>query len=743
MNDLAASGSAVIQRNSPFNRPSPHTNLIRRLEDNLMPAKKINRALEILNGTSTHPFTTTLRSLISVLGNFVSGDQLVNVDECCMGKLLLSVQKFRDSSGNPYVVNTGNALDSRKPSILFTHYGVEGDKDYSDASTPTDKMNISTNPCMKKIVAMFRSVARNAGKHCSSEQVHAALFFIDLLPALFEKAHVDAKTEPSRFRRLVCEEPGDDCLLQLLRTVAQVQYRLVETGQRTVVLSLSAPVGEEAFSCGMNAAITSSVEKAEGQMHPEALLRGSMKTLRPSKMLGFDLALITASASVVESSPSIGDLSIFMSGMKSMTLDEIDRTRQEHAEIAKATLEKNHEIGRQLSKWIEVAKEHGADDADMLDQVGEIDTPTQTILRMLKGRLASSDRESVLHDIKRIWGTREEQVEAIKAVDDDRGTIMKLYLQDIASSDREAVLREIKRIFDSHEKRVEAIEAVDNDRRTIMKLYLRDIASSDREAVLREIKRIFDSPEERVRAIKAVDNDRGTIMKLYLNQDSSTTRVAAIVATMSNTTKAVQDVLEGNPGADMATLFAEVKALDDQARQVRDRVMGNPHMDLFKRHIGFYNAPSAHMDNLVEIEAEVRALNPVGGGPPPVAEVAQLLLKLKTKDGAMLYNQETTLIRGLTYFHGRLLDQEFKTATCKVRSSTNGFLQEGCTRVFGVANTCWTIQPRSSNVADEAKTQFIKETALLNYLLARVITGAEEEFAVALITAVLCRGEMD
>ena len=63
--------------------------------------------------------------------------------------------------------------------------------------------------------------------------------------------------------------------------------------------------------------------------------------------------------------------------------------------------------------------------------------------------------------------------------------------------------------------------------------------------------------------------------------------------------------------------------------------------------------------------------------------------------------------------------------------------------MFGVTTTHWTIQPRSSNVADEAKTQFIKETALLNYLLARVITGAEEEFAVALITAVLFRGETD
>ncbi|EJK74551.1 hypothetical protein THAOC_03761, partial [Thalassiosira oceanica] len=294
MNALAASSSATIQRNSPFNRPGQDSVLVRRLEDILMPERFISRVLEIVNGSSNHRLTTILRTLISVLRNSnVSGDQLISADKCCMGEFLTLAQNFRDSNNNAYVANTGNALDSSKPSMSLTHYGVITDKDHNDPTTPTNKMNVLMNPCLLKSVNLIRSIARNAGKQCSPEQVHAGVFFIDLHPTLYEKNHVDDGTEPSRFRRLVCEKPEDDCLLQLLRITAQVLYRRTETGKRTVILTLSAPVGKGAFSCGMDAAITRSVEKTEGQMHAEAMLRGAMKNLRPSKMLGFDKALVS------------------------------------------------------------------------------------------------------------------------------------------------------------------------------------------------------------------------------------------------------------------------------------------------------------------------------------------------------------------------------------------------------------------------------------------------------------------
>ena len=431
MNCLAVSRSAAIQQASQFCRPGSHFVLVRRLEDTLATQNEIRRVLEILTGTTTQPFTTVLHEFGSALcDSSIKIESLLNVDKCCTEKIRSIVEEYG------YVANTGHRIKPSASAVFLTNYGVlEDAKDFNDPSCPTNLINTNTNPCMLKAIRMVTSVARGAGKSCSKDEVLERLVMMDANPVLYDKHDFESGIEPSKFRRTVCERHGDDFILQKFRIIAQTLSRSIQANERTVILTLSSKVGKTFFSCGSDAAMTSLVEIPRSTVHPQAVMSGSIVHFKPSQSMRFDMSLVTASSVIASLVPTYGDLSSWESGTKLKLPEEIQRDREEHAQMMKSVLEKNREDCRQLSAFVGAAIDNGADELDLLAMVDKIDTPKQTLFRMLKSRFASSDREAVLREIKRIWETPEERVEAIEAVDNDRGTIMKLYLRDIASSD--------------------------------------------------------------------------------------------------------------------------------------------------------------------------------------------------------------------------------------------------------------------------------------------------------------------
>ena len=387
MNCLAVSRSAAIQQASQFCRPGSHFVLVRRLEDTLATQNEIRRVLEILTGTTTQPFTTVLHEFGSALcDSSIKIESLHNVDKCCTEKIRSIVEEYG------YVANTGHRIKPSASAVFLTNYGVlEDAKDFNDPSCPTNLINTNTNPCMLKAIRMVTSVARGAGKSCSKDEVLERLVMMDANPVLYDKHDFESGIEPSKFRRTVCERHGDDFILQKFRIIAQTLSRSIQANERTVILTLSSKVGKTFFSCGSDAAMTSLVEIPRSTVHPQAVMSGSIVHFKPSQSMRFDMSLVTASSVIASLVPTYGDLSSWESGTKLKLPEEIQRDREEHAQMMKSVLEKNHEDCRQLSKLIEVAKEHGADYAGLLDMVVEIDTPEQTILRMLESRFASSD----------------------------------------------------------------------------------------------------------------------------------------------------------------------------------------------------------------------------------------------------------------------------------------------------------------------------------------------------------------
>jgi len=97
----------------------------------------------------------------------------------------------------------------------------------------------------------------------------------------------------------------------------------------------------------------------------------------------------------------------------------------------------------------------------------------------------------------------------------------------------------------------------------------------------------------------------------------------------------------------------------------------------------------------------------------------------------------------LAFFGGNKAHDEYKNAEVKKELKYSQTYPVEFKKVFGVAQTFWTIEPiepRTRDDAAEARKQFSRETPLLKYLLTKVIpTEKGKHFAVSLITAVLCR----
>ena len=313
--------------------------------------------------------------------------------------------------------------------------------------------------------------------------------------------------------------------------------------------------------------------------------------------------------------------------------------------------------------------------------------------------------------------------------------------------DPETFLREIKRAYagKSDAEIISEIEKVDNNEGSLKRLYLnRDLASRDREATLRDIKRAYAGQPVDVikREIEKADDEEGTIMKLYLNHlanNLADRKSSSVSETHRSTYQAVENILNNDADAGIETLLSRVTALDSQI--TRSQAREHPHLTAFRYKIGFMKAPDDHFNGLVSIEGRVQRLLDERGSNLKALDVANLLLKLKDGDGTRLYPSDT-LISELAFFGGNHRSDDYKNAEVKAILGHNEskVYSVEFKEVFGVAQTYWTIERKPCKDSTEARKQFSRETALLKYLLTKVIpTDKGKGFAVSLITAVLCR----
>ena len=198
--------------------------------------------------------------------------------------------------------------------------------------------------------------------------------------------------------------------------------------------------------------------------------------------------------------------------------------------------------------------------------------------------------------------------------------------------------------------------------------------------------------------------------------------------------QAVREIL--NNTSDITAIFSEVTALDKACESAQHN-NSTPHMRAFMSLSGFKDEPVQFWE-LAVIVPRVQALVESKGRNLEAMQVARLLLEHVTKNKTLLFPRKT-LIRELTYLGSGHISQAYQNVEVKVsmRSQSD---PETFKKVFGFRQNCYAIEPRTDNDAEEARTQFIRETVLLKYLLLKVIpTGNGKQIGNDLITAVLCR----